>query len=43
MSVVIEFDAPPNNLHRGILILFAAASIRAISTPALTLNPKKEH
>jgi hypothetical protein len=35
MSVVTLFDAPPNNLQRGMRMLLATASITAISTPAL--------
>ena len=40
MSVVTLSDAPPNNLHRGMRMLLATASISAISTPALALNGK---
>jgi hypothetical protein len=35
ISVVTLSDAPPNNLHKGMRILLAIASIKAISTPAL--------
>ena len=40
MSVVTVSDAPPNNLHRGMRMLLATASISAISTPALALIGK---
>lgn len=38
ISVVMESEAPPNNLHKGTCMLLATASISAISTPALTFN-----
>jgi len=42
MSVVMVLEAPPKSLHNGTRILFAAASIIAISTPALTFNHRRE-
>jgi hypothetical protein len=42
MSVVTLFDAPPNNLQRGMRMLLATASITAISTPALAFL-REEH
>ena len=34
MSVVTVFDAPPNNLHKGMQMLLATTAIIAIPTPA---------
>lgn len=42
IAVVTVFETPPNNLHKGVPMLFATASITAISTPALAFNCKKE-
>jgi hypothetical protein len=41
MSVVTLFDAPPNNLQRGMRMLLATASMTAISTPALAFVGEK--
>lgn len=40
ISVVIVFETPPNILHKGMPMLLATESIKAISTPALAFNCK---